>query len=433
MLMNGIKTVREETMDRETLIHKLKHNRARLLSVIQWTVFSAITGAVLGVLGGLFYRAISFVTAFRLAHHYILFLLPVGAVGIRYLYHLFHNEQDGGTNLVLSAIHANDDIPLRMAFLIFLSTVFSHLVGASVGREGAALQFGGSIGNNIGKLFHATERDKKTMIMAGMSGVFSALFGTPIAAAIFSMEVVSVGIMHYAALLPCVISSFVARRVASLLGAPAASFTVIEIPASSPAAWIKITGLAVLCGLLAAGFCICLHHGAHLSHRLIKNRYLRALIFGTTVLILTLLVGDQTYNGAGVDYINACIRGEDRPLGFLMKILFTVLSILAGYKGGEIVPSFFIGASLGCTYGQLVNLSPSFCATIGMGAVFCGVTNCPITSLLICLELFGFEGAPFYLLAIAFSYLLSGYYGLYTSQTIVYSKYRSNYINKETH
>ncbi len=420
-------------MDRERLKHKLIHNRTRLLTVIQWAIFSAITGVILGVLGGLFYRAISWVTAYRLTHRWVLLLLPVGAVAIRYLYHLFHNEKDGGTNLVLSAIHADDDIPLRMALLIFLSTVFSHFVGASVGREGAALQFGGSIGNNIGKLFHATETDKKTMIMAGMSGVFSALFGTPIAAAIFSMEVVSVGIMHYAALLPCVISSFVARQVASLLGAPPASFTIGEIPPASFLGGVKIVFLAVLCGLLAAGFCACLHYGSHLSHRLIKNRYLRALIFGTAVLGMTLLVGDQTYNGAGIDYINACIRGDDRPLGFLIKILFTVLSILAGYKGGEIVPSFFIGASFGCTYGQLVNLSPSFCASVGMGALFCGVTNCPITSLLICLELFGFEGGPYYLLAIAFSYLLSGYYGIYTSQTIVYSKYRSNYINKETH
>ena len=420
-------------MDKARLKHKLEHNRTRFLTVIQWTIFSAVTGAILGALGGLFYRAISWATAFRLAHHQVLFLLPVGAVGIRFLYHLFHNEKDGGTNLVLSAIHADDDIPLRMTLLIFLSTVFSHFVGASVGREGAALQFGGSIGNNIGKLFRATETEKKTMIMAGMSGVFSALFGTPIAAAIFSMEVVSVGIMHYAALLPCVISSFVARRVASLLGAPAASFSIGEIPPMSFAGGLKIIILAMLCGLLAAGFCICLHHGAHLSHKLLKNRYLRALIFGTAVLVLTLLVGDQTYNGAGIDYINSCISGNDRPLGFLVKILFTVLSILAGYKGGEIVPSFFIGASLGCTFGELVGLSPSFCASVGMGAVFCGVTNCPITSLLICLELFGFEGAPYYMLAIAFSYLLSGYYGIYTSQTIVYSKYRSNYINKETH
>ncbi len=420
-------------MNGDYVKHKIRHNFYRLLSVLTWTILSALAGGILGVFGALFYHGIALVTSFRLAHPWVLFFLPVGAVGIRFLYRIFHDEQDGGTNLVLSAIHAKDDIPLRMAPLIFVSTILSHLVGASVGREGAALQLGGSIGHAIGKALWFTETDKKTMIMVGMSGVFSALFGTPIAAAVFSMEVVSVGIMHYAALMPCVIASLIARAVALRLGAPNAGFDIGMIPAFTVTGALKTVLLAVFCGLLSILFCICLHRGGSLAHRFVPNRYVRALLFGTAVLALSLLVGDQTYNGAGVDYINACIRGNDRPLGFLVKILFTTLSIIAGYKGGEIVPSFFIGASFGCTFGELMSFAPGFCAALGMGAVFCGVTNCPITSFLICCELFGFEGAPYYLLALAFSYLLSGYYGLYTSQKIVYSKYRSNYINKETH
>ena len=420
-------------MDRDQIRQKLGHNGTRLLSVIKWTVFSHLLGLFLGVMGAGFYHGIAFVTNLRLAHPRFLLLLPAGAVLIRFLYRLLHYEEDGGTNLVLSAIHAKDDIPLRMAPLIFISTILSHLSGASVGREGAALQFGGSIGNFVGKLFHFNETDKKTMIMVGMSAVFSALFGTPIGAAVFSMEVVSVGIMHYAALMPCAIASVVARQVAAKLGAPNAAFSIGTIPEfTADGAW-RIVIVGICCGLVAALFCLSLHKGGELAERFLPNRYIRALVLGLIVLGLSLLIPDQTYNGAGVDYINACIAGNDRPLGFLVKILFTVLSITAGYKGGEIVPSFFIGASLGCTLGGLIGFSPSFCAAVGMGALFCGVTNCPVTSVLICCELFGFAGAPYYMLAIAFSYLLSGYYGLYTSQTIVYSKYRSNYINKETH
>ena len=412
---------------------KLEEDFIRFMIVLKWFLFSFLTGLLLGVLGAFFYHAIGFATSFRQEHPYTLALLPVGAVIIRLLYKVFYSGDDGGTNLVLSAIHRDDDIPLRMAPLIFVSTVFSHLAGASVGREGAALQFGGSIGNNLGKLFRFNDSDKKTMIMVGMSGVFSALFGTPVAAAVFSMEVVSVGIMHYAALMPCIVSSFVAREVASRLGAPAAFFDIGAIPAFDLLSAVKILGLAVLCGLISIFFCAALHRGNIILEVFLKNPYIRALVLGSILLGLTVLVGDQTYNGAGVDYINACISGDERPFGSLMKILFTVLSIVAGYKGGEIVPSFFMGASLGCTYGEFIHFCPALCAAVGMGSVFCGVTNCPITSLIICLELFGIDGLPYFALAIAFSYLLSGYYGLYTSQTIVYSKYRSKYVNKETH
>ncbi len=420
-------------MDKEYIRHKLKHNTDRLISVIKWVVFSLVSGLVLGVIGAVFSRCISAATQLRIVHKEILLLLPVGAVCILWLYHILHDEKDGGTNLVIDAIHSDDNIPLRMAPLIFVSTVLSHFVGASVGREGAALQLGGSIGNNIGKLFRFSDTDRKTMIMVGMTGVFSALFGTPLAATVFSMEVVSVGIMHYAALMPCVLCSFTARGVAAYLGAKAPFYKIGELPPFSAGNACKVVILACLCGVLSAFFCVCLHKGSALSKKYLKNQYLRAMILGALILILTVLVGDQTYNGAGGDYILSCLVGDEKPLGFLVKILFTTLSIAAGYKGGEIVPSFFIGASFGSLYGGIMNFSPGLSAAIGMGAVFCGVTNCPISSFLICCELFGFSGSPYFLTACAFSYVVSGYHGLYTGQTIVYSKYRSNYINKHTH
>ena len=150
------------------------------------------------------------------------------------------------------------------------------------------------------------------------------------------------------------------------------------------------------------------------------------------MLVISLLIGNQDFNGAGTAVIAGCISGETVPYAFLLKIVVTSICIAAGYKGGEIVPTFYIGASFGCLFGQLAGISPSMCAAIGMGAMFCGVTNSPITAFLICLELFGFDGANFFLLAIAFSYVVSGYFGLYSSQKIVYSKFKSNFINKMT-
>ena len=419
-------------MEKNTIINKLNHNKERMLTTLKWIVFSFLVGIVLGLIGAFFYHGIRLATQYRLSHGWVLFLLPFGAVLIRFLYHLARYDNDGGTNLVLSAIQSDDNIPKRMSGLIFISTIFSHFVGASVGREGAALQLGGSIGNSVGKLFRFNDTEKKTMIMVGMSAVFSALFGTPLAAAIFSMEVVSVGIMHYAALVPCVIASLVARGVATYLGAPNASYEIESIPQFNLMTGVQTAFLAMLCGLVSILFCVALHQSDAWSKKLFKNPYLRAFVGGTLIFVLTMWEGNQTYNGAGVEYIKDCMAGETDTFAFLFKIIFTAICIAAGYKGGEIVPSFFIGASFGCLFGNILGLSPSLCAAIGMGAVFCGVTNSPITAFIICLELFGMEGAPYFLLAVALSYMLSGYYGLYSSQKIIYSKYKSNYINART-
>ena len=334
--------------------------------------------------------------------------------------------------LVISAIHSNDELPLRMAPLIFTSTLITHLFGGSAGREGAALQIGGSIGNALGKLFHFDQNEKRIMIMCGMSATFSALFGTPMAAVILPMEIISVGIMHYSALVPCVISSLVAHGIARSFGVPGELFLLHNIPTFNLVNAIKISVLAILCGLLSMAFCILLHKCDGLYKKWFKNPYLRIFVGGCAVVVLTLLVGTQFYNGSGSNIIEQAIEGSIRPETFLLKMLFTALTLGAGFKGGEIVPSFSTGASFGCLFGSLLGFSPSLCAAAGMAAVFCGVTNCPISSLLISFELFGYNGMPYFLLAISFSYMLSGYFGLYHSQKIVYSKYKTNFINRNT-
>ena len=399
---------------------------------VKWIVFSLLSGTVVGSIATLFHFAISVATMVREANTWILFLLPIGGLVIVRCYRIVKDDKELSTNSVLSAIHSNEKLPLKMAPLIFVSTVITHLFGGSAGREGAALQLGGSIGNGIGQLFHFDDNDKHIMIMCGMSAAFAALFGTPMAAAIFSMEVISVGIMQYSALVPCVIASLSAFSVAQAFGVPQELYLIEQVPNLTIFSASKVSALAILCAIVSIAFCVMLHQTEHLYKKLFKNPYLRIFVGGCLIIVLTLLVGDQTYNGSGMHIVEECMEGHVVPLAFLLKMIFTSLTIGAGYKGGEIVPSFFIGATFGCLFGNLIGLSPALCTAVGMVSLFCGVTNCPITSLLISFELFGYDGMPYYLIAVAFSYMLSGYYGLYSSQKIMYSKYRTKYINRKT-
>ncbi len=417
----------------DVIKHKIQHNVQRTVVSVKWVIFSILVGIIVGSCGTAFYFCLKLATDYRTKYPWLIFFLPLGGILIVGAYHLLKNDDDTGTNLVISAIHSGDKLPLRMAPLIFFSTIVSHLFGGSVGREGAALQMGGSIGNSIGRLFRFDEKDKHVMIMCGMSAAFSALFGTPMAAAIFSMEMISVGVMYYTALVPCVISSLIAHGIADSFNVTNEFFPIVNIPKFEILSAVKITGLAVICALISIIFCIMLHSFESLYKKYLHNRYLRAFAGGCIIILLTTIVGSQTYNGTGMNIIEKSIHGTVIPQAFILKMLFTAITIGAGFKGGEIVPSFCIGSAIGCLFGSIIGYSPTLCAAVGMTSVFCGVTNCPISSLLISFELFGYDGMPYFLLSIAFSYMLSGYFGLYRSQKIVYSKYKTNYINKSTH
>ncbi|MBR5564557.1 MAG: chloride channel protein [Roseburia sp.] len=418
---------------KEIIKKKLEQSAQSAGTSIKWVIFALITGLVVGSISTAFHFSIMIATMVREATPWVIFLLPIGGLIIVRCYRIVKDNKELSTNSVLSAIHSNEKLPLKMAPLIFVSTVITHLFGGSAGREGAALQLGGSIGNGLGGLFRFTDNDKHIMIMCGMSAAFAALFGTPMAAAIFSMEVISVGIMQYSALVPCVIASLSAFSVAQAFGVGQELFLVEWVPNFTIFSSAKVIILAVLCAVLSIAFCVMLHQTEHLYKKLFKNPYLRIVVGGCLIIILTLLVGDQTYNGTGMHVIEEAMKGHVIPYAFILKMIFTALTIGAGYKGGEIVPSFFIGATFGCLFGNVIGFAPDLCAAVGMASLFCGVTNCPITSLLISFELFGYEGMPYYLLAIAFSYMLSGYYGLYSSQRIIYSKYRTQFINRKSH
>lgn len=398
---------------------------------IRWGIFSAFVGLFVGAFSTLFAFCLRQVMSFRTENPWLILCLPLAGVVIVFLYGVFRYKNDKGTNMVLSSIHAEAEVPFRMAPLIFISTIITHLFGGSAGREGAALQLGGSIGQQLGKLFRFDEKDQRIVVMCGMSAAFSAIFGTPIAASIFSMEVVSVGVMYYAALVPCVFSSLVASKFANHMGIGPNVFKIRQMPLFEVVPSLKVIGLALCCAALSVVFCMALHSLGDFYRNKLKNPYIRIIVSSLVIILLTIILQTDDYMGAGVPVIQRAIQGNVEPLAFVWKIVFTALTLEAGFKGGEIVPSFFVGATFGCLFGHIVGISPSLCAAVGMMSVFCGVTNCPITSMLIAFELFGYHGVPFFLLGISVSYLMSGYYGLYHDQTIVYSKYKTEYINRK--
>ena len=418
-------------MKNTTIKEKIVHFGKHMVLFLKWMLIAVITGCVVGVISSLFALGLGKVTAIRAAHSWLVFCLPLAGLAIVFLYKRFLGE-DGGTNLVLSNIHAREDLPWTMAPLIFVSTLLTHLCGGSAGREGAALQLGGSLGNLLGRFMKMDDQDRRVVVMCGMSAAFAAVFGTPMAAAIFALEVASIGVMYYVGLMPCVFSALIASRFSAGMGIHPEHFNVTMIPDFGPVAAVKTVVLAALCAGVATLLCIVLHRGGQLCKRLIKNPWLRVIAGGCVMMAVFLIRGDQDYLGASVGLIEHAIDGQADWYAFLLKMALTAITIGCGYKGGEIVPTFCVGATFGCVMGGFLGLSPSLCAACGMVALFCGVTNCPIASLLISFELFGYEAMPFFLISVAVSFLLSGTYGLYHEQTIVYSKYKAKLVNQKT-
>ena len=401
------------------------------LAFLKWLLFACVIGVVVGLVSISFYYAFDFVTDLRLAHPWLLFLLPLGGVAIILVYRISGMENDRGTNFVLLAVRENTALPLRTAPLVYISTLITHLLGGSSGREGAILQIGGSISASIGRAMHLDDKDSRIITMCGMSAAFAALFGTPIAAAVFAMEIVSVGVMYYAAIVPCVLSAIIGVGLAETLSVAPTAFHILGMPQTSALLLLQVIAMGVLGAMVSMLFCRAMHLAPALYDKFLPNHLVRAAVGGALVVALTLIIGSRDYNGAGTQLIAASLAGNAEPEAFLLKILLTALTLGAGFKGGEIVPAFFTGSTFGCAAASLIGLSPSFGAALGMIAVFCGVTNCPLTSILLAFELFGGEQLSMFALVCAISYMLSGYYSLYSEQKIVYSKLRPVYINRK--
>lgn len=397
----------------------------------KWLAISGVIGLLLGGVGTLFQYSLRWAAQAQETQPWLLFLLPLAGVAIAGSYRLCGIREDRGTNLILMAIQNREQLTWKTAPLVFAGTVLTHLCGGSSGREGAALQIGGSLANQCGKWLRLDEKDRHMITMCGMSACFSALFGTPIAAVVFSMEVISVGIMHYAAIVPCLTASLIGFGVAGWFGVEPTRFVIGTIPESSVLNFGRVLLLAALCAVVSVLFCLMIHAAGRLYRRIWTSPMIRAAAGGVVVVLLTLLVGTRYYNGTGAAAIGSAFSGTCRPEAFALKMLFTACTLGAGFKGGEIVPTFFIGATFGNVMGGCLGLPPAFGAGIGMIALFCGVTNSPITALLLSIEMFGAQGLLFFAVAAAVSYMLSGYTGLYSAQKILYSKFRPEFIDRE--
>lgn len=399
---------------------------------LRYLFYSVLIGTVVGLIGVAFYYCMSFVTGLRITYSWLLYLLPVGGILIIADNYLLKDKMPQGTNLILKSIRDEEHIPIKVAPLIFTDTVITHLFGGSAGREGAALQIGGSVGSFIGKCLKSNKVNRKILTLCGMSAAFSALFGTPIAAAVFALEVVNVGALYYTAIVPCCLSSVIAYLIAQSLNVTPEHFTVSGIPELNAASTVKVVVLAVLCAAVSILFCKALHFAKNMLTKYIPNPFIRTFVGAVAIIALTLIIGSRDYIGSGSNIIEHCVTEGKAPFApaFLLKILFTAITLGSGFCGGEIIPSFSIGAAFGAMAGPLLGLDVSFAAAVGMLCVFCGVTNCPISTLIIGFELFGFPGAILFFAAICVSYLSSGSDSLYSTQKIIDPKFGTDF-NKD--
>lgn len=389
----------------------------KCLTKIIYVAKLALIGILIGVLGGLlgtlFHICIDYVTVIRENNFCLIFFLPVGGFLIAAMYKLFISKGNMDTKRVFQSVKEDRDVPIVMVPLIFIGTVITHLLGGSAGREGAALQLGGGMGYNVAKALKLDKDSIKIVVMSGMSSVFSALFGTPLTATVFSLEVTRVGVLNYCGLLPGLVSSVVAVTVSKFFGVTPVGFHMTDIYGYNIETILKVALLAVLCAGVCIIFATAIHKTEFLMQKFIPDSYIRALVGGFAIVALTVIVGTVDYNGAGMEVIGRAVLGEAKYEAFILKMVFTAITVAAGFKGGEIVPTFFIGATFGCVASGFLGLNESLGASLGFVAMFSGMTKCPIASLLLALEVFGEEGIFFFAIAIVITYILSGRFGLY--------------------
>jgi len=406
------------------LLENLHHPEKYWKILLKWSLLGALMGAIGGFLGAFFHHALHFVTHLRSENPWLIFLLPLGGLLSVGIYRIFKLRNNRGTNEIIDAILNGDSVNPLIAPVIFLATSITHLFGGSAGREGAALQLGGSTASLLGRLLKLPENERTVLTMAGMSAVFAGLFGTPLTATIFCMEFASVGSFFTPALLPCYLAAFMASRVSASLGVHAETFFLNEtVPFTFTVNW-QVLVLALCVGVLGIGMCWFLHEAEHFAAKKLPNPWIRIVIGGILIAVLTLLVGDHRYNGAGMDMALNAVAGNANWYDFLMKLLFTAITLSAGFKGGEIVPTFCVGATFGCLLGSLIGLDPGFAAALALVGLFCCVTNSPIASIFLSIEMFG--GANVYLFAFVcvIAFVISGNWSLYHSQFIQFSKSR---------
>ena len=401
---------------------ELKSTGKYLLSFLKWAALGILVGAVGGLLGAGFHHALHFVTGVRLQFTWVVYLLPLGGLLAVGLYRLLRLRYNRGTNEIIDAVLDGKPVNPLICPGIFLSAAITHLFGGSAGREGAALQIGGSAASLLGKLLRLKEKERTLMVMSGMSAVFAGLFATPLTACLFTMEFASVGTIFSPALLPCFLAAFVASKVSGLLGVHAEGIPLTQLATIDLNSSWRYAVLAIAISALGILMCYLFHKAEHLAKHHVKNDWLRIAIGGAVIAGMTALVGDHRFNGAGMDMALAAVEGHTDWYNFLLKLLFTTITLAAGFKGGEIVPTFCIGATFGCFLGSILGLDAGMAAALGLVGLFCCATNSPLASIVLSIEMFGGTNLHLFALVCVICFVLSGKSGLYASQIHQFSK-----------
>ncbi len=379
-----------------------------------WLLLSIVLGIICGLAGTAFSKVLTLVTRVRFQNPWLLFLLPLGGLLSVAIYRLLRTSGIGVSN-VFESTKVQKPLPHGLSAAVFCGSAISHLFGASVGREGAALQIGGGVANLLSRGLRLNESTRKAMMLCGMAALFSALFGTPLAAAAFVIEIIATRLCFTSAI-PIVISSAVAFKLSNALGVHPERFNIGALPQISLPFVLKALVIVIACVIAAFLWCGGLKLCKDVLPKILKNEYLRIAFGGVIIVLLTLLIGTD-YNGGGVEIITRVFDGSVKYEAFVLKLVFTVICVSSGFKGGEIVPTLFIGATLGGALAVLLGLPIGICAAIGMAALFCSSTKCPLATLLLCCEMFGFKSVAFIAVTVILGTLLSHFYkGLYNNK-----------------
>ncbi|MNJ31461.1 H(+)/Cl(-) exchange transporter ClcA [compost metagenome] len=395
-------------------------------SFLKWIILGSVVGLLTGTASAIFLISLDTATQWRYARPWLLWLLPIGGALISYIYMKWGKSSIQGNNLILEQIQSGDGrIPLRMAPLVLFGTLMTHLLGGSAGREGTAVQMGGSLADWFGRFVKLDAMDRRILLMCGVSGGFGSVFGTPLAGTMFGLEVAVLGLISYRALVPCFAASFVGNLVATeLWGVQHHIYEMGQVPALSGMVLLKVIIASILFGLTSLMFSELTHYLKRMFTRVFANPVLKSAVGGCLIIAMVYLAGTRDYLGLGLPLISDSFGEGVAPFAFLGKLLFTSVTLGSGFQGGEVTPLFAIGASLGNALSGWLHLYAPFLAALGFIAVFCGAANTPIACFIMGIELFGSEGALYLFIACLVSYAFSGHSGIYSSQQIGVSKSR---------